>query len=255
MCAELVMMNMEINLFHCGWHESMNIPFQGKSNHTGYTCGAKRSGRHKKTSAFAKYFCDESLEKPVDEQRDLINLISEMLDKHLPTKTSKKRFDELWLTTDLKRKCHKKQCLYNKWKSSKPETSHVQQPEMQTRSPILTQVTSCRKIGWSTSTTSWAKAWKRRRIDHSGNTLQRTEVTSLKEKDQVDSYNKASIFARQCRTMFTVDDHVSASTYLHDPRLLPIPEVSISEQGIENLPKGVNLDQASGPDQIPWCMV
>ena len=108
------------------------------------------------TSAFSTRFCAESLDKPVDEQWDLIkSYISKMIDKHVPTKTSKARFDQPWLTTDLKRKCLKKQRLYNKWKNLKPEGNHMPQPEMPIRNSTTTQVTSYNKLGWGISTRSW----------------------------------------------------------------------------------------------------
>ena len=84
------------------------------------------------------------------------------------------------------------------------------------------------------------------------------EVALLKEKGQQvysDSTKKASILARQFRSMFPVDDDASANTHLHDPSLPPILDVSISKQGIKKLLQGVDPRKASGPDQIPCCML
>ena len=73
------------------------------------------------TSAFANRFCADSLDKLVDEQWIQIEShVSTKLDKQVPMKMSKMRHDQLWLTTELRRICHKK--LYNKlykWKKLK----------------------------------------------------------------------------------------------------------------------------------------
>ena len=89
---------------------------------------------------------------------------------------------------------------------------------------------------------------------------QRTEafgVAPLKEKGHVysDSIKKASILARQFRSVFTVDDDASANNHLRGPSLLAIPDVTISMQGIKKLLQGVNPRKASGPDQIPCRML
>ena len=38
---------------------------------------------------------------------------------HVPTKLSKSRKDQPWLSKELKRRCRRKQRLYNKWKKCK----------------------------------------------------------------------------------------------------------------------------------------
>ena len=216
-----------------------------------------------KTAAFSTRFCAESLDKPVDEQLNLIEShISQMIDKHVPTKTSKTRFDQPWLTTNLKRKYCKKQHLYNKWKKLKAR-----------RQPYATAGDAYKKTHHDTS-----RLLQKTRMRYINNILiegleeksnrpfwhyiktQRTEafrVAPLKEKGQVylNSTKNASILTRQFRSVFTVDDDTSANTHLHSPSLPPIPDVSISEQGIKKLLQGVDPSKASGPDQITCRML
>ena len=215
------------------------------------------------TSAFSTCFCAESLDKSVDEQWDLIEShISKMIDKHVPTKTFKMRFDQPWLTTDLKRKCCKKQRLYNKWKKLKAR-----------RKPCATARDAYQKLHHDTSHLLQKTRMKYINKILSGGLEEKSNrpfwhyikaqgteafgVAPLKEKVQVylDSTKKASILASQFRSVFTVDYDASAHTHIHGPSLPPIPDVSISEQGIKKLLQGVSPRKASGPDQIPFRML
>ena len=143
-------------------------------------------------------------------------------------------------------------------RSPKPGTNHTQPPEKHTRSSILTPVTSYKNQGWDTSTASCPK---RSPIDHSGAISSHRHKSfrsrPLKERGQVhlDLLKKASILACQFGSVFTVDDEVSASIHLHGPRLPPIPDVTISKQGVKKLLKGVDLRKAYGPDQVPCRML
>ena len=215
------------------------------------------------TAYFSTRFCADSLEKPVDEQWELIEAhISTMLESHVPTKKSKARFDQPWLTTDLKRRCNRKQRLYNKWKKLKArnqpcgtareaykklhlETNHLlQKSRMRYINNILAEGLE------EKSTRPFWRFIKSQRTESFG-------VAPLKEKGQVysDSGKKASILANQFRSVFTVDDDEAVNTFLHGPSLPAIPDITISEQGIRKLLKGVDPRKASGPDQIPCRML
>ena len=215
------------------------------------------------TATFSTHFCAESLAKPVDEQWDLIeNHISTMLEKYVPTKMSKERVDQPWLTTDLKRRCHKKQRMYNKWKKLKARnkpcaTAREAYKKHQRDTNHLLQKTRMRYIN---NILNEGLEEKSNRPFWRYIKSQRTEafrVAPLKERGQVhsNSSKKASILAQQFRSVFTVDDDASASTFLHGPSLPPIPDVSFNEQGIKKLLKGVDPRKASGPDQIPCHML
>ena len=51
--------------------------------------------------------------------------------------------------------------------------------------------------------------------------------------------------------MFTVDGSEAADTHLAGPSYPPMPDVTITETGVNKLLKGIDPGKASGPDQIP----
>ena len=72
------------------------------------------------TQAFATRFCDGAGDWSMDKQWDEIERhLADVIKKHVPSKISKTRTDQPWITTELRRKCRKKQRLYNKWKRLK----------------------------------------------------------------------------------------------------------------------------------------
>ena len=158
-----------------------------------------------------------------------------MIIKHVPTKTSKTRFDQPWLTKDLKKKCCKKQCIYNKWKLKarrKPcATARDAYKKLHHDTSHLLQKTRMRYINSILSEGLEEKSnWLLWRYIKA----QRTEAfrdAPLKEKGWLysDSSKKASILPRQFR--------------------------SVSKQGIKKLLQGVDPCKAPGPDQIPCHML
>ena len=71
-------------------------------------------------SEFVSQFCAEASGKSMDEQwESLENHLTKMLKEFVPSKFAKRRTDQLWLSRDLKRRCRKKQRLYNRWKKLK----------------------------------------------------------------------------------------------------------------------------------------
>ena len=61
----------------------------------------------------------------------------------------------------------------------------------------------------------------------------------------------AKILADQFSSVFTRDDEDSAETHLFGPSYPPIPDLVITEKGVDDLLLGVNPKKASGPDQVP----
>ena len=120
----------------------------------------------------------------------------------------------------------------------------------------MTPVTSYRNQGRDTSTTSYTRALKRSPIDRSGtisshSARKLSESSLLKERVQVhsDTLKKASILARQFRSIFTVNEEVLDNIHFNVASLPPIPDVTISEQSVTKLLKGVDPRKATGPDQ------
>ena len=61
----------------------------------------------------------------------------------------------------------------------------------------------------------------------------------------------AKILADQFSSVFTRDDETSSETHLSVPSFPPIPDLVITEEGVDKLLEGVNPKKAAGPDQLP----
>ena len=176
----------------------------------------------------------------------------------VPSKFTKKRTDQPWLSRELKRRCRRKQRLYNKWKKMKSKNKSCAAARE-----------NYKKIHQETNT-----LLSKARNQYINNILteglenktqkpfwryiksQRTESTGvapLKESGQLhsESSKKASILANQFRSVFTVDDDEAADTFLEGPSYPPMDDITIDEAGVVKLLKGVDPSKASGPDQIP----
>ena len=182
-----------------------------------------------------------------------------MLNKHVPTKLSNSRHDQLWLTTELKRKCHKKQSLYNKWKKLKARNK-----------PWATTREEYKKLHYNTShlptTEGMDEIHQQHPIWRPGRKVQQTilalsQVTAYRSirnrlgQVHSDPLKKASIFTHQFKSMFAINDEVSANTHLHGPSLPPRPDVTIIELGVKKLLKRVDPRKVSGPHEVPCCML
>ena len=74
------------------------------------------------TKAFADQFCVDSHGKSVDDQwKSIEQHLNHILKIHVPSKLSKSRKDQPWLNRELKRRCRRKQRLYNRWKKMKSQ--------------------------------------------------------------------------------------------------------------------------------------
>ena len=61
----------------------------------------------------------------------------------------------------------------------------------------------------------------------------------------------AKILADQFSSVFTRDDKDSAEIHLYGPSYPPIPDIVITEKGVDELLIGVDPKKAAGPDQVP----
>lgn len=66
---------------------------------------------------------------------------------------------------------------------------------------------------------------------------------------------KAKILANQFKSVFRIDDQNAHDKYLYGPSIPPIPDIEFSTPGVAKLLKGLDSKKASGPDQIPCCLL
>ena len=211
---------------------------------------------------FSKTFMETSSKTPemtVDQQWNLIEShLLTMTKNHVPSRMSRVRRDQPWITTALRRSCRKKQRLYKKWKKLKAqgkscakaredykqfhtETNHqLQKSRTQYINNILEESLT------SGSTKSFYRYVKSQATEHVG-------VAPLKDKGQVHSEPEkmAKILAAQFSSVFTKDAADLETAQLHGPSYEPPPELVISVDGVEKLLKGIDPKKAAGPDQVP----
>ena len=175
-----------------------------------------------KAKAFADQFCVEALGKSVDEQWGSIEtFLDDILKTHVPFKFTKTRADQPWLNKDLKRRCRRKQRLYNKWKnlkSKKKPCKAARENYKKFHQDTNTLLSKARNqyinniLTEGLETKSQKPFWryiKSQRTESTG-------VAPLKEAGEIhsNSNKKASILANQFRSVFTLDDDDSVNTYL-----------------------------------------
>ena len=180
-----------------------------------------------------------------------------MLKEFVPSKFKRRRTDQPWLSGDLKRRCRKKQILYNRRKKLKSRkkpckgareaykpyhhdtNNRLKKSRNQYINNILTE---------GLENKSQKSFWRNIKTESSG-------VAPLKEKGQIhsDPGKKANILANQFRSVFTMDGREAADTHLAGPSYPPMPDITltITETGVNKLLKGIDPGKASGPDQIP----
>ena len=199
------------------------------------------------TSEFVSRFCAEASDRSVEEQWESIeNHLTKMLKEIVLSKFTRRRTDQLWLSGDLKRRCRKKQRLYNRWKKLKSrkkpckgareaykryhhDTNNLlKKSRNQYINNILIEGLE------NKSQKSFWRYIKTQRTESSG-------VAPLKEKGQIHSGpgKKANILANQFRSVFTVDGPEATDTHLAGPSYPPMPDVTITETGVNKLLKGI----------------
>ena len=211
------------------------------------------------TSLFANKFLVESATWSVDEQWDAIeNHLNTMVSKFVPSKKSKSRTDQPWINTSLRRKCRKKQRLYNKWKKQKAQgrdcrSSRNAYQNYQKETNKLVKKAHNRYINNvlsdgmnSNSNKPFWRYIKSQKTESTG-------VSPLKDQGKIfsDPLKKAKILANQFKSVFTIDDQNARDTHPYGPSIPPIPDIEFSIPGVAKLLKGLDSKKASGPDQIP----
>ena len=102
------------------------------------------------TKAFADQSCAEARDMSVDEQWESIKQhLNSVLKKHVPSKFSKVRKDQPWLSNELKRRCRRKQRMYNRWKRLKALNKSCKAARDPIKSSTRTRTPSLIKLGIS----------------------------------------------------------------------------------------------------------
>ena len=172
------------------------------------------------TTAFCDDFIRMGKERSVESNWELLaSHLKKMQHKHIPSKLTSTRYNVPWLTTKLKRMCHKKRRLFRRAKKSTNPTHKAAYKHIQneTRNAL-------RRAHWSYVNGILTEGleqgdlkpfygyMKSQHQDNQG-------VSPLRERGQLysDAHSKARILSEQFRSVFTRDDAQSSAKRLAGP--------------------------------------
>ena len=181
--------------------------------------------------------------------------------RFVPSKWSKSRLDQPWMTQAIKRLCRRCHRKFKKWKTMKHngrpcKTAREAYFSAQKEKNKLIRQAKIKYINdilEDSLETKDSKALfrhlKTQRTDDTG-------VAPLKKDGQVysDPQRKAHILAEQFQSVFTKDTDQDRNNAPEGPSIPPLPEIEISCAGVEKLLRDVNPKKAAGPDQV-YCQI
>ena len=185
---------------------------------------------------------------------------------HIPTKITKPRVDLPWLTNNIKRLIHKRDKLYAKIKKSH-DLLNIQTKKNKFKSLKKNIQAKIRKSYWeylediiftndqdNYKNKKFYTFVKHKKTDNSG-------ISPLKSDGITysDPVQKANILNNQFKSVFSKPKTMSPEFLSemqnfkngNSPNNIPkMPEITITQDGVEKLLKGLNPNKASGPDEI-----
>lgn len=184
---------------------------------------------------------------------DIKTNIIKMIDNHVPTKMSTKRFNQPWKTTEVIRKARQKKRSYNKVRTTNNPKDHVRY----SRTKDMTKKT-CKKayteyinniIGSEENTNSKRSCGfiKSKRCDNTGVAPLKHQTSGITYSD---NKTKANILNEQFSSVFNKNGDKNNITKKESPHP-SMPEIKIHENGIFKLLNDLNIHKATGPDGIP----
>ena len=192
--------------------------------------------------------------------------LAKLSETHIPTKMTKPRVDLPWLTNGIKRIIHKRDKLYAKIKKSKvnPKLENMKKKFKTLKKSVQTKI---RKSYWdylesiiftndqdNYKNKKFYTFVKHKKTDNSG-------ISPLKADGitYTDPVQKANILNNQFKSVFSKPKPLKLK-YLSEINMFKngkppqninqMPEIIISQDGVETLLKGLNPNKASGPDEL-----
>ena len=201
--------------------------------------------------AFRKEF-DEKSSRPVTEMWDDVKqFLTQLQDKHVPSKMSSTRFHQPWITTSVKRLSQQKKRSFNRAKKTQSAEDFLkyQHLKKKTRSACKQAYNNyVTNIVSPESSSNPKRFWgfiNSRRCDSSG-------VSPLKSSDGVvysDSHSKARILNQQFASVFTKDGNEHNIKNLGTPHP-PMEKIKVAPAGVYKLLNGLDIHKSTGPDKI-----
>ena len=175
------------------------------------------------------------------------------LEVHIPTTWSRSRPDVPWLTGNLKRKCRKKQRLYNRAKKNRKTShwtaynTHANNTKKDLNSAHWNHLNDVLNVAEKEHNTKpLFKYIKSQQQDSVG-------IATLMQNGEVhrDAASKASALQDQFKSVFTSDEGCPDKDRTKSGQGYPsISSLQIEEAGVLKLLKNINPSKAGGPDNI-----
>ena len=184
--------------------------------------------------------------------RNITSSLSHILDKCVPSKMTTTRFNQPWITREVKRLSRQKKRCFKKARDSKSskEQRRYQHLKKATRSACkrayddyITNIISpdCQsnpKKFWSFITSKRTES---------------TGVAPLKASDGLtysDPTTKANILNDQFSSVFNSTEDPTTIKELTSPPHTSMPKIDVNVNGVQKLLAGLNIHKAAGPDGI-----
>ena len=195
--------------------------------------------------------------KPVNDRWvTLKNGILKIMDDLIPAKWSSARFNLPWLTRTLRRNIKKKHTLLKKAKSTKNKKvwdkykKHKRETQRAMREAQLNYVNNILQDSLDNKDPKpfW-KYVKSKKRDNIG-------ISPIKDQGKLYSHSKekAELLSKQFQSVFTKEGDETIPSF-HTQPYPSVPDIIITEQGVNKLLKAIKVNKAAGPDCIPNRML
>ena len=178
---------------------------------------------------------------------EIINHLTEMMEKHVPTKKTTTKIHQPWICNKLKRASRKK---YRAWRKSKTtgdpkDKERAKQLKKETRKVNRQSYQSYVKKSVEEDKNNLYRLIKNKRTDTMG-------VAPLKRNGLTfsDSKTKADILNDQFCDAFTREDTNNLPQMNNSPHP-SMPDITINSNGIQKLLTNLNPRKAAGPYKLP----
>ena len=195
--------------------------------------------------------------KPVNDRWvTLKNGILKIMDDLIPAKWSSACFNLPWLTRTLRRNIKKKHTLLKKAKSTKNKKvwdkykKHKRETQRAMREAQLNYVNNILQDSLDNKDPKpfW-KYVKSKKRDNIG-------ISPIKDQGKLYSHSKekAELLSKQFQSVFTKEGDETIPSF-HTQPYPSVPDIIITEQGVNKLLKAIKVNKAAGPDCIPNRML
>ena len=203
-------------------------------------------------SSFSTEFVDQhDSTQPVDDLwNDIKSGCQHLLDKHVPSKMTTQRYNQPWITRDLKRLSRRKKRAFKKYRTSNSTRDYEKYHKLKAKSHVLCKERYNEYVNTIVMDENQKpkRFWsfiKSKRTDACG-------VSPLKKDGLThsDSKMKAEILNQQFTSVFTAENPSDPLPDLGDSPHPTVAGITVTENGMRKLLQQLNPHKATGPDEV-----